>query len=280
MNANSSAAQNKKEPTVRCTKEALRVLKPFPALEYDCAENEDDSLKSPERKRGLRQQMKQLERFTSAEWWTANVEELNVCAAFKRPHVLTRSDYIAHAYPITLEGDSQTRLVISDDPCVKRSYGTLNAFVLQRAGEKVVITQVLDSYFSRADNAVSLSIADRGAERILEINVGSGGLNPYATSYLFTIDRATNRAVPWKKIKDGKKFTNEMTSCYALGVWEGRFDVEFPKSWQEMSIIERGKLANRFYVYSEGADNLERDTYIWNGSYYALQTTRGRKPHR
>lgn len=187
--------------TLRCTPAALRALKPLPKLEYPCDDRDDDSLKSPERKGGLRNQANLLEGFTSPAWWAADVEELNACAAFNQPQVMARDKYIAEGYPLNIYGDAQTRLVITDDPCVKYSYGTLNAFVLQRTGDRVVVTQVLDAYFSRADNAVSMRIADRASQRTLEVSVGSGGLHPHTEFFHFTIDPKTHRAVPIKARK-------------------------------------------------------------------------------
>jgi hypothetical protein len=191
------STQNRKA-TLRCTAVALRALKPLPKLEYECAERDEDNLKTPERKAALREQMKQLEGFTSTAWWAANVEELNVCAALNEPTTISRDKYIAEAYPVTIFGDAQTRLVITDDPCIKYSYGTLNAFVLQRASDKVVVTQVLDAYFSRAYNAVSMKIVDRGAQRTLDVSAGSGGLHPHTDYFQFTMDAKTHRAVAVK----------------------------------------------------------------------------------
>src|ERR1044072_3071391 len=82
-------AQNRKpKATMRCTVAALRAMKPLPVLDYPCEDRDDDSLKSPERKQGLREQMQLLERFTSPEWWAADSEELNVCAALNKPQVI------------------------------------------------------------------------------------------------------------------------------------------------------------------------------------------------
>jgi hypothetical protein len=260
-------SQNKKEPRLGCSKGGLQALRAFPELRYACAASDEDSLKSPARKRALSRQLAALERFNSSVWWAASVDELNVCSEFKKPYVLGSNEF----YRMTLYGDSQTRLLITDDPCVKYSYGTLNVFVLQRAANRVVVTKILDGYFSRADNAVSMKIADTGSQRLLEINAGTGGLQPYATSFLYAIDKRTNRAVPRKLIKDGNAFTHEMNSYHSLGVWANQFDFELPESWEEMSIIKNGRLARQFSVYHEGAGKLERTVFKWNGSYYEVQ---------
>ncbi len=149
--------------------------------------------------------MKLLEQFTSPDWWAANTEELNVCAALNAPQVISREKYIAEGYPVDIYGDAQTRLVITSDPCVKYSYGTLNAFVLHRTANRVVVTQVLDGYFSRADNAARMTIADRGGKRLLTVEVGSGGLHPYSEAFRFVIDPKTYRAVPQQHAKAGKR---------------------------------------------------------------------------
>lgn len=256
-------------------------MKPLPELSYPCDEEEEEKqLKSPVRRQALRQHRRFLEQFTSAAWWNAPVEELNVCEAFKRPHVLTqkeRHEYLDSNFLTHLGGDSQTRLVATSDPCVAPNYNGTDAFILQRTGNKVVATQILDGYYSRADNGVGLSIADTGAERLLEIYTSSGGLTPYTSIHLFAIDNATKRAVPKKIIKKGKSLTNEISGPCALEIWAGRFDSTLPKSWKETSIINNGKLANQFYLYEEELDNFYRDTYVWNGKYYALQPKLRRK---
>jgi hypothetical protein len=205
ISSGASVQTRKTKATMRCTSTALRAMKPLPELDYLCEDRDDDSLKSPERKQALREQMQGLERFTSPEWWAADTEELNVCAALNKPQVISRDKYIAEGYPIDIYGDAHTRLVITSDPCVKYSYGTLNAFVLQHTATQVVVTQVLDGYFSRADNAVRMSITDRGGKRLLEVQVGSGGLHPESESFHFVIDPKTSRAVPRRRTKVGKR---------------------------------------------------------------------------
>jgi hypothetical protein len=164
-----------RKPALRCSKTTLQVMKALPKLAYPCQDKEEDSLKSPKRRQALQKQMQRFEQFTSPAWWAASVDELNVCAEFKKPYVVRGKEF----YKAAIYGDSQTRLLITDDPCVKYSYGTLNVFVLQRIGNRITVTQVMDGYFSTADNAVSLEIADTGSERVLEINAGTGGLQPF-----------------------------------------------------------------------------------------------------
>jgi len=282
--SNAVAQQKAKEPRLQCSPQAFRAMKPLPELSYPCnEEDEEKQLKSKERRQALRQHRKRLEQFTSAAWWNAPVEELNVCEAFKRPHVLTqkeRDEYLDSNFLTHMSGDSKTRLVATSDPCVAPNYNSTDAFILQRAGDKVVATQILNGYYSRADNSVGLSIADTDSERLLEIYTGTGGLNPYCTTRLFAIDKASNRAVPKKIIKDGNKLTNEITSNCAMEIWASKLSFNLPKGWLEMSIINKGKRAERFYVYDEDMDKLIRRTYVWNGSYYAVQKRRARKPHR
>jgi hypothetical protein len=267
----SPAQKGETQDTLRCTRAALRAMRALPELNYPCADDDEVSLKSPARKRGLKKQVVQFEQFTSPAWWAADVEALNLCAVFKKPRAITRDEFISRGYAIDIHGDAQTRLIVTTDPCVKYSYATLNVFVLQRAADKVVVTQILDGYFSRADNAVGMGIANLGSERILEIWADTGGLDPHSEAYLFTIHPQTHRPVPKRIIRDGNEFTHKMTSCVALEIWANKYEFDLPKDWQEMRLIQNAKLADKFYVYSEGQDKLERNVFKWNGKNYVLE---------
>ena len=79
------------------------------------------------------------------------------------------------------------------DPCYQTEYGGANAFLLYRKGGRVFVTQVLDGYFSRADNSIGLDFAKLNSQEIIEISTGSGGLNPSLTNYYFAIDPRLTR---------------------------------------------------------------------------------------
>ena len=64
-----------------------------------------------------------------------------------------------------------------------------------------MVTQVLDGYFSRADNSVSIAFAKLNAQEIVEISTGTGGLTPSLTNYYFVIDPEPNQAVPMNLFK-------------------------------------------------------------------------------
>ncbi len=77
---------------LRCTKTALAALKPFPELDYECEEHDEDSRKSPERRAALQAYLKELESLTDAGWWAAPVEDLNICAIIKEARAMTASE--------------------------------------------------------------------------------------------------------------------------------------------------------------------------------------------
>ena len=129
-------------------------------------------------------------------------------------------------------------------------------------------TQVLDGFYSRADNPVHLAFADNGAEEIVEISTTTGGLNPYSTSYYFVVDKRTGKAVPKKLFEDNGVLTNKLTSAMVLSL---------PESEGELRVLNGRRLAESFYVYNEapeggeiddGGRMLNRMVYRWNGRFY------------
>lgn len=235
-----SAPQHNRKRTLRCTNTALAALKPLPELDYECEEHDEDSRKSPERRARLQAYLKELESFADASWWAAPVEDLNVCAVIKEARAMTdseRRDYLGNGDTIALYGSGSTRLVVVYDPCIKYSYGTLNAFILHRAAGRVHATQVLDAYFSRADNAADMRWVEHNGERLILIEVGTGGLNPETTYRLYAIDRRTQRAVARKLFKDKGKPTNELAFSDSL---------DPNKGWSRVRVDRRGRLLPEF----------------------------------
>jgi len=93
---------------------------------------------------------------------------------------------------------------------------------------------------------------------------------------LFVIDPKTNKAVPKRIFKDGKKLTNEI---YSAMLMNEPADVGLSKSAEALKIFNGNRLALSFSVYEEDErgkidDNdrkLRRIVYRWNGRFYAVQ---------
>jgi hypothetical protein len=268
------------ERALVCKREVFRMLKPLPVLSYECragAANDYDEaiLKWPERVRAINDYLRRLVNFSDDGWWAASVDDLNVCYFHGDAGALGEEEaerFRRGDYALNLFGNGRLRLVHTPDPCYQTGYGGSNAFLLYRLNGSVTVTQVLDGYFSRADNSVALDLAQSKGEQIIEVATTTGGLNPYTTNYYFAIDRRTGKAVAKKIFKDGKSLSNKITSVLILD------DGTFPQAYAEMRIVEGGRLADRFYTYSDtggrgiitdaSGRKLRRITYRWNGRYY------------
>jgi hypothetical protein len=254
---------------LQCTAEALAALKPIPELAYECVGVDDDNRKSPERRAALKEYVQKLETsLTDARWWATPVEDLNVCAMTQEARALTDDERESFSENINLYGDQSTRLVVLVDPCIHYSYSTLNAFILQRVGERVYATQVLDGYYTRIDAAVDMTLAEHKGEKLMMVETHtSDGLMPptlYTTCSVYTMNPRSHRAVPKKLFKVKGRLTNKFR--YDDYLFE---DEALEKQWHAPEIIRNGKLAPRFYVYTPVKRRVVRDTYIWNGTYYA-----------
>ena len=259
-----------------CKKEVFAALQPLPKLRYRCVpEGVNDSderiLRTPVRERAMRNYLRALERLSALAWWQAQVADLNVCYFRGRPGTLNKEEkekFDVGDYAVSLLGNSRTRLVITSDPCYQTGFGGSNAFLLYRTGRGVRATQVLDGFYSRADNPIHLAFAANGAEEIVEISTSTGGLNPYSTSYYFVVDKRTGKAVPKKLFEEGGVMTNKLTSAMALSL---------PENEGELRVVNGRRLAESFYVYNEALDGgeiddggrmLNRIVYRWNGRFY------------
>lgn len=278
----SNASAQSGSGVLRCRQSVFATLRPLPKLSYTCrpdAANDYDEaiLKWPERTSAIRDFMQKLSTFNSANWWSVSVDELNVCAHLGRAGVLDKDErqkFLRGDYPLSLLGDNRVRLYLASDPCYQIGYNGSNAFLLYRRGATVVVTQVLDGHFSRADNSVALTVANIRGEELIEVATATGGLQPYINNYYFTIDRRTGKAVPKKIFQEYGGLTNKITSALVLD------DGTLPALYKEVRVIEGTRLAARFYAYEETADdetgdfkdpsgrNLRRITYRWNGRYY------------
>lgn len=262
--------------TTACKKEVFAALKPLPKLRYRClpegaSDWDERILSTPGRARAMSSYLRALEGLSAPDWWQAQVADLNVCYFRGRPGALDKEEkekFDVGDYVINLLGNSRTRLVITRDPCYQTGFGGSNAFLLYRMNRGVRATQVLDGFYSRADNPVALDFAANGAEEIVEISTGTGGLNPYSTSYYFVVDKRTGKAVPKKLFEEGGVMTNKLTSAMVLTL---------PENEGELRVLNGRRLAESFYVYNDspeggeiddGGRMLNRIVYKWNGRFY------------
>ncbi|HKS09228.1 MAG TPA: hypothetical protein VJS13_06730 [Pyrinomonadaceae bacterium] len=251
----------------------MAALKRMPTMYYPCGDDEltDRLLGNPNRVAALKRLTSELATLTSPAWWQTSVDDLNVCDFKGGAGTLTadeRHQFAGDEYGFWLFGDSQIRLVLIPDPCYQTEYNGSNAFILYRNNGKVYVSQVLDGYFSRADNSVLLNFGKLNSELVIEVATWSGGLNPTLTNYYFVIDPKTKRALPKKLFADAHGPTNEITSALLFG--------NPPPALAPLNIIRRGTLAKSFSLYTDSEngkidDNgrtLSRTIRRWNGKLY------------
>ena len=268
-----SFAQRSNQALV-CKRQVLAALKPMPELSYQCNEQLNDYdekiLKLPERVAAIKTLMSELSSFNDAAWWSADTVDLSVCDFTRDPRTLTRDQrrsFMSGEYGFWMFGNDRIRLVLIPDPCYQSEYGGSNAFVLYRAGGRVTATQVLDGYFSRADNSVTMAFARLGSEEIIEVATGSGGLTPSLTNYYFVIDPQTKQAVPKNLFRGDRGPTNEITSAMLFNA---------TPATTPLKIIRGNSLAPSFMIYVDSEkgkidDNgrtLSRKILRWNGKTY------------
>ena len=258
-----SLAQRRK-PALVCKQQALAALKPMPELIYECGDLSNDwdeeILELLARRDAIENLTSQLSAFTEAEWWTATPVHLNVCDFNQKPGALTtdqRRGFMDGEYSLWLFGKDRIRLVLIPDPCYQTQYGGSNAFLLYRNAGKVFVTQVLDGYFSRADNSVGLAFAKLNSDEIIEISTGTGGLNPSLTNYYFVIDPRTNHAVPKKLFHGADGPTNQISTALLLG-----------GATEPLKIVRGNTLATNFIIYRDNGSKLSRKVLRWNGNVY------------
>jgi hypothetical protein len=271
--ADSAAPRRQRKRPLRCTKAALDALKPIPEFAYECEDHDEDSQKSPARRAALNDYRRELEEtFNDAEWWATPVADLNACSITKAARTLNRSESGDFAFNIALYGEGSTRLVAVVDPCIKYSYQTLNAYVLQRAGGRVYATQVVDAFFTRFDAALDMSVAQLNGERLLIIErtyYGGGAFSMTTTAAAYTINPRTQRAAPKKIFRAKGKLTNEF-EYDAPPFFDADQQMNEDKGWRSPFFVRDGRLARQFYVYSPtGRGHFRHDAYVWNGRYYA-----------
>jgi hypothetical protein len=270
---NVSFAQRRSKPTLVCKRPVLAALKPVPELSYPCDEHLNDydekTLKLPARLAAIKTLMSQLSLFNDSVWWASDVVDLGVCDFTKKPGALTqeqRHSFLGDDYLFWLFGNDHIRLALIPDPCYQAEYGGSNAFVLYRNASRVTVSQVLDGYFSRADNSVNIAFAKLNTQEIVEISTGSGGLNPSLTNYYFVIDPNTHQAVPKNLFNGDHGPTNEITSAMLLSA----------PAAEPLKVIQSQTLARSFIIYvddekgkiDDNGRTLSRKVLRWNGKVY------------
>ena len=273
LTGSSHSFAQRRQATLICKRPVLAALKPQPELSYECGAQANDwdekILKLPARLTAIKSLMAELALFSDAAWWTADPVDLSVCDFTQKPGALTseqRRDFLQGEYLFWLFGNDRIRLMLIPDPCYQTEYGGSNAFLLYRAGGKVVVSQVLDGYFSRADNSVGLAFARLNAEQIVEVSTGSGGLNPSLTNYYFAIDPRTNQAVPKNLFRDEHGPTNQISSAMLLEA----------SGAEPLKVVRGNTLAPSFVVYvdsekgkiEDSGRTLSRKILRWNGNVY------------
>jgi hypothetical protein len=213
--------------------------------------------------------MSELSSFSDAAWWAADTVDLSVCDFTQKPGTLSGSQRRAFTdgeYLFWLFGNDRIRLMLIPDPCYQTEYGGSNAFLLYRNSGRVFVSQVLDGYFSRADNSIGLAFAKLNGEEIIEVSTGSGGLNPSLTNYYFTIDPGTNHAVPKKLFQGDHGPTNEISSAMLMSAGGA----------EPLKIVRGSALAPSIVVYiddergkiDDNGRTLSRKLLRWNGKIY------------
>lgn len=264
-----------------CRKEALAALRPIPKLKYRCRQDlqgyDEKMLKLPERVSAIKRYETLLAGFTSGNWWNISVNDLNVCDFRKKPGALSQAEkdeFEGGSYLFNLFGNNQIRVISTPDPCYQEGYGGSNVFLLYRKNGRVFATEIIDGFFSRADNPIFVDFATQGGEPIIEISSTSGGLYPTITNYYFTIDKRTNRAVPKNLFEgDNKKLSNEITSMMLLGDSE---EYGLPANLEPLQVLKNNRLTRSFDVFIDTGETFGEDkhqkftrqTLRWNGKFY------------
>src|SRR5262245_45058257 len=206
-----------------CSQSAFAAFKPLPKLEYECPDNGNDSddriIQLPARAAAIRRVGAALSAFTNAAWWRENVQDLEHCELHGKAGALSDEENEAWQRGdvwFKLFGNNQIRLVLLPDPCNQTGYHGSNAFLLYRQGARVVVTQVLNGYYSRVDNSVGFDFANLNGRQIIEIETANS-MPPGIMNYYFEIDPASNKAVPGNLFSDGKKLRNYVSSDMLMG---------------------------------------------------------------
>jgi hypothetical protein len=269
-------SQQKEDRVPSCSQKTFVAVKEIPKIEYDCPADSNDYdnkiLKLPARAAAIARLTGTLQSFTEARWWQAEVDELNACELHGQPGNLTdeeKEKWRSGDYHFSLLGDREMRLLLLADPCYQTGFGGSNAFLLLRKNGKVLVTQVLNGYFSRVDNSVGFDTANLRGRQILEVSTANS-FPPSVMNYYFEIDPATHKALPRKLFKEGNKLTNQIYSDLLMAEPK---DLGLPKDAVELHIICNHRLAPSFSAYVQDEHGpidgrLRRIIYRWNGRFY------------
>ena len=268
------------QKTVVCKQATFAAWKPMPALRYPCKglENEWDEkkiLKLSSRLQAKRVLRAQLASITSNNWWQAAPEDLSACDVRRKPGTLTsdQKEYLDYNYRVWLLGNDRTRLVAIPDPCFQTEYNGSIIFILTRQNGRVVVTEAMGGYFSRADNSLGIDFASLNGAEVVELATGSGGLNPSLTNYYFVIERTTGKAIPLKIFPGEHGLSNEIRSALLMSDPEA---VDLPADAETLKVIKDHRLVNSVSIYAEDEDGpiddngrkLKRTVLQWNGKVY------------
>lgn len=264
--------------TQYCTASAFKALKPVPKLWYACRGPESSyeaSKGAPERKRALRRYQESLAMWYSTEWWDSPVDDLVSCDIRKKPGRLNKAQSAErHSgnYYNQLFGSKQIRVVRVDDPCFKSDYGDSNIFALyRRPSGKVVVTLLIDDFFSRADDPMDVQFANLNGTKIVEVGTTTGGLHPSYNNYYFSIDDKTGKAKPelWFHGENGP--TNMVSSQMLM---EEPAAYGLSEDTEPLQVISKGRFRRKFVAY-ELSEITNSDQYIfkkivlkWNGKMF------------
>ena len=277
VNVSPSSFQNDK---LACKKSVFAAWKPIPKLRYSCGgantEWDEKMLKAPKRVSAIKQLLTQLETFNNAAWWEASPDDLNVCDFRRRVGTLSPAERerFDTTYALPLFGDKHIRIAVLSDPCYQTQYNGANVFVLYRKGARVFATEVIDGFFSRAEDAVNVDFGKLSDEELIEVSTGTGGLHPQLTNYYFRIDPKTNRAAPKNLFMGDEGPTNQITSALLMSDPE---DFGLPADAVSLKVINNHRFAQSFSIYNEVFEGgkiddngrmLNRTILKWNGNIY------------
>ena len=273
-----NAFAQEKRSTLVCKQPVFAAYKPLPKLEYECPEGndyDDAVLKAPARLKAVSAVIKELSTFTNPSWWAATTDDLNACEIHGSAGALTDEEkqkvkYGDYAYQ--LFGNHELRLALLADPCYSTNYNGSIALLLYRKAGQVFVSTLLNGYYSRVDNSVGIDFAKQNGEQLIEVSTANS-MPPSFTDYYFAIDPKTNKALPKKLFKDGKKLTNEIYSAMLMNEPK---DLGLPKNASELQVFSSGRLAPSFSAYEEDDNGridsngrkLRRIVYRWNGKFY------------
>lgn len=262
-----------------CRADTYTVHRSLPKMQYACpadlSDSDDQLLKLPERRAAISRVLAELNTFDDPGWWQADVNALNVCDLRGGAGALSAAEaekLHSGDYLFQLFGNRQQRLVLIPDPCYQTGYNGSLLFLLNRHDGQIVVSQLIDGYYSRVDNSVSVAFARLGREQIIQLETANS-MPPGLHYYYFRIDPRTGKAIPKDLFQDRGKPTNEV---YSALLFDQPVDRGLRGTPRELAVIRGGRLAPSFSAYQENErgtidDNgrtLRRIVYRWNGRFY------------